>query len=176
MSLILVGKRFGRFQASAAAGAAEDRCALTLDMDKCICCHKCEVDCKIENLVPEGIRLLRMVGLSPEESDGELRTYNVRASCHQCQLPACVSACPTGALKKSPEGIVYQDATACVGCRICELVCVNPGALSYDQGAKKILKCDLCLKRLHDGLEPACVAGCLMKALSIERVADLGIR
>ena len=118
-----------------------------------------------------------MVGLNPEESDGELRTYNVRASCHQCQLPACVSACPTGALKKSPEGSftrTRQPASACQG--YASWSASIAGTLSYDQSAKKILKCDLCLKRLHDGLEPACVAGCLMKALSIKKVADLAIR
>jgi len=173
MSSILLGKQPSLRKAPDGTVTSEDHYSLVLDLDKCIRCHKCEIDCKLENLVPEGVRLLRMVGIGPEELDGELRTFNVRASCSQCHLPACVSTCPTGALRKSPEGVVIQDAALCVGCRICELACPNLGTLSYDRGAKKMLKCDFCMERLEDGLLPACVEGCLMGALVIKKGEDL---
>ena len=172
MSLILLGKQPSLRKAPNGTVTSEDHYSLVLDIDKCIRCHKCEIDCKLENLVPEGVRLLRMVGIGPEELDGELRTFNVRASCSQCHLPACVSTCPTGALRKSPEGVVIQDEALCVGCRICELVCPNLGTLSYDRGAKKMLKCDFCMEKLDDGLLPACVEGCPMGALVIKKGKD----
>ncbi|MCL5022931.1 MAG: 4Fe-4S ferredoxin [Nitrospirae bacterium] len=173
MSLILLGKQAILRQASDETATSEDHYSLVLDISKCIRCHKCEIDCKLENLVPEGVRILRMVALGPEEWDGELRIFNVRASCFQCHLPACVSACPTGALRKSPEGVVIRDEALCVGCRICELTCPNCGTLSYDKRTKQMLKCDFCLKRLDNGLLPACVEGCLMGALAIKKGKDL---
>src|SRR3990172_8150545 len=173
MSLILLGKQPILQKAPHETVTSEDHYSLVLDINRCIRCHKCEVDCKLENLVPEGVRLLRMVGVGPEELDGELRTFNVRASCSQCHLPACVSTCPTGALRKSPEGVVIQDEALCVGCRICELVCLNLGTLGYDRVTKQMLKCDFCIERLKDGLLPACVEGCPMGALVIKKGEDL---
>ena len=39
--------------------------------------------------------------------------------CLHCLEPACVSACPTTALKRQPDGPVTYDADQCIGCRYC---------------------------------------------------------
>ncbi|MFA6500069.1 MAG: 4Fe-4S dicluster domain-containing protein, partial [Desulfurivibrionaceae bacterium] len=36
-------------------------------------------------------------------------------SCYHCEDPFCVTICPTGAMKKREDGIVYVDAATCIG-------------------------------------------------------------
>jgi Fe-S-cluster-containing dehydrogenase component len=42
------------------------------------------------------------------------------------------------------------------------------GVLTVDADGRGVLKCDLCIERLADGQEPACVAGCPTKAVTFE--------
>src|ERR1035437_6948484 len=58
---------------------------------------------------------------------GDPRGYhivNVLHKCMHCVNPACVAACPVGALHKTADGTatVYDD-NKCIGCRYCMVAC-----------------------------------------------------
>ncbi|MDW7740090.1 MAG: 4Fe-4S dicluster domain-containing protein [Bacillota bacterium] len=78
--------------------------------------------------------------------------------CRQCKKPKCVEACPTGALTKGEEWILF-DESLCDSCGLCVEACPFDAIWLVEE---KLLKCDLC-----DG-NPQCVAVCPGKALVYE--------
>jgi Fe-S-cluster-containing dehydrogenase component len=59
---------------------------------------------------------------------------------------------------------VVLDVTKCTGCKLCVFACPF-GLISFDSVNKVVAKCDLCLRRIEEGKEPACVSTCLTRAL-----------
>ena len=55
------------------------------------------------------------------EKPGGLDYAFMMRRCFHCLEPACVSACPTTALYRQPDGPVTYDADKCIGCRYCML-------------------------------------------------------
>ena len=49
--------------------------------------------------------------------------YSVSLGCQHCQDPACIPACPAGAISKNANGIVTVNQELCIGCRYCEWAC-----------------------------------------------------
>ena len=47
----------------------------------------------------------------------------VKNQCLHCENPACASACPVEALKKTKDGPVVYNFDRCIGCRYCMLAC-----------------------------------------------------
>ncbi len=45
--------------------------------------------------------------------------------------------------------------------------------IQLDTDSKKALKCDMCIDRLREGNEPACVANCVLSALVYGDLEDL---
>ncbi|HEX9149195.1 MAG TPA: 4Fe-4S dicluster domain-containing protein [Thermoanaerobaculia bacterium] len=150
-----------------------------VDLNYCISCKACEVACKTWNAVPtdRGIRWRRVVdellGVVPRTT-----AYSVSLACNHCENPACVRACPNGALTMRADGLVVHDKTKCVGCRYCESVCPY-GAPQYDAVEKVMTKCTGCFDRVDQGLLPACVDACPAEALKFGPLAEIdreGIR
>ena len=85
--------------------------------------------------------------------------------CHHCVKPACMAACPTGAIYRHGENepVLYDDEK-CNSCFECVEACPF-GAISVKPEGKKVLKCDLCIERLAQHKLPACVAACPTAAL-----------
>ena len=182
--------------------------ATLIDTTKCIGCRSCQVTCKQWNdLSGEQTRLQGSLGLqnpvtlsantftlvtcaeiADEGAPGGVRYVFTKRQCMHCDEPACVSACPATALRKTASGAVVYDAGKCIGCRYCMLACpFGAPTAEWDSLAPKIRKCTLCQDRLiqpvpteRDGREltekerkrfseteaiPACVKQCPAGAL-----------
>jgi Fe-S-cluster-containing dehydrogenase component len=66
--------------------------------------------------------------------------------------------------KRPKDGIVFVDENLCVGCKSCITACPW-GAPQWNPEKGKVVKCDFCIDRIDQGLEPACVAKCVTKCL-----------
>ena len=87
--------------------------------------------------------------------------------CNHCSRPACVEACPNGAMYKREDfGIVLRDETACRGTGQCARAC--PYKKIYLNQVEKISQhCIGCFPRLEKGVAPACVRQCPGRAVFI---------
>jgi Fe-S-cluster-containing dehydrogenase component/formate-dependent nitrite reductase membrane component NrfD len=141
-----------------------------VDQTRCIGCHACTTACRSENSVPIGVTRTYVkhvdVGTFPQAR----RAFQV-TRCNQCDDAPCVTACPTSAMFRRPDGIVDFDKAACIGCKACMAACpydaifINPD----DHSAEK---CNLCAHRLEVGLEPACVVVCPAEAILVGDLND----
>lgn len=144
---------------------------IKLNKDRCISCHACEVHCKVKNNVPQGIQLNKIMISGPSVDKNGKLTYTMKYQpCFHCKKPECVAACPTGAMSiRDADGLVYVRETLCDGCKSCMEACPW-GVPQFNVLTGKIMKCDYCMDRIDNGLNPACVAGCTAHALSFVRL------
>src|SRR5678816_4862004 len=96
--------------------------AKVIDQTRCIGCHACTTACKSENLVPLSVTRTYVkhvdIGVFPQAR----RAHQV-TRCNQCAHAPCVTACPTTAMFKRPDGIVDFDKSICIGCKACMAAC-----------------------------------------------------
>ncbi len=80
--------------------------------------------------------------------------------CNHCTHPACLDACPRGAIeKREADGIVRINEDRCRGYRFCMEAC--PYKRIYFNVHRKIAqKCIFCFPRLEKGVAPACARQC----------------
>ena len=82
-------------------------------------------------------------------------------TCNHCTNPACVAACPSGALyKRGEDGIVLVSQDACRGWRACVVACPYK-KVYYNWKSGKAEKCILCYPRLETGQVQACFHSCV---------------
>ncbi|MEK9594970.1 MAG: 4Fe-4S dicluster domain-containing protein [Rhodospirillaceae bacterium] len=173
---------------------------LVIDLDICVGCHACAVNCKEWNSGGHsapmtdwnayggetdsagqdegawGVWFNRINAY--EAGDGtESQTVYFPRSCLHCADAKCVTVCPTGAsYKRSSDGIVLVDADLCIGCKLCSWACPY-GAREYDATDKVMKKCTLCVDRIYNENVPeaeripACVSTCPVGA---RHYGDLG--
>ncbi len=153
---------------------------LVIDLDICVGCHACAVNCKEWNTgghsapltdtdpygaEPDGVWFNRVH--SYEAGDGaDGRTVHFPKSCLHCEDAPCVTVCPTGAsYKREEDGIVLVNADTCIGCKLCSWACPY-GAREFDVDEGVMKKCTLCVDRIYnETLEeeervPVCVSTC----------------
>ncbi|MDE2583269.1 MAG: 4Fe-4S dicluster domain-containing protein [Rhodospirillales bacterium] len=172
------------------------RLGLVIDLDTCVGCHACAVNCKewntsghaapLTDFQPyaaqqDGVWLNRVHTYEAGTSDGgngvTSRTVHFPRSCLHCAEPACVTVCPTGAsYKRAEDGIVLVNADICIGCKLCSWACPY-GAREFDADQGVMRKCTLCIDRIYNETipekerVPACVKTCPAQA---RHFGDLG--
>ncbi len=103
----------------------------------------------------------------------DIQIIPLSMGCNHCSDPACVKACPTGAHhKRTEDGLVVINTDKCIGCGNCAKACPY-GAPELDEKAHKMTKCDACLNRLEQGLQPICVEACPQRALEFGDIEEL---
>ena len=160
----------------------EKKLGLVIDLDICVGCHACAVNCKewntgghmapLTDLNPygkgqTGVWFNRIHTFEVDCGDGQANmTVHFPKSCLHCEDAACVTVCPTGAsFKRAADGIVLVDEDKCIGCKLCSWACPY-GAREFDEDQGVMKKCTLCIDRIYnENLEevdrvPACVSTC----------------
>jgi Fe-S-cluster-containing hydrogenase component 2 len=125
---------------------------IVVNLDICGGCRTCEAVC---SLYKEGISNpeLARIQVFKDELGGYICEPMV---CKQCDDPACLLACPTGALHvDGMSGARVIDEKECIGCKSCMEACsFTPPRIRFNAAKSKSFKCDLC-----NG-DPQCVKFC----------------
>jgi formate dehydrogenase iron-sulfur subunit len=146
---------------------------ILVDVTRCTACEKCIAACVSRNdgdiWVAERDRATTTDGLSSHRLSTVVKVDDGRfakKSCMHCLEPSCVSACLVGGLTRTKDGPVIYDRDKCIGCRYCMLACpFHIPRYQWDKTIPFVAKCDMCLDRISNGQEPACVEACPEKAL-----------
>lgn len=173
-------------------GNTQKKLGLVIDLDICVGCHACAVNCKEWNsgghaapltdknpygAEPIGVWFNRIHTFEVSGGEEPSRTVHFPKSCLHCEDAACVTVCPTGAsFKREEDGIVLVNESKCIGCKLCSWACPY-GAREYDADEGVMKKCTLCIDRIYnekmDEVDrvPACVSTC---PVSARHFGDLG--
>jgi len=128
---------------------------LVMEEEACVGCKACEVACKQENGVPDGIQYIRVWEDGPKAAEGRLTFVFRTRVCRHCDDPPCLAACSAEAISRRDDGVVVLDPESCIGCGLCVDACPF-GAIAFDAERGIASKCNLCYKRIDGGLLPAC--------------------
>ncbi|MEL7229730.1 MAG: 4Fe-4S dicluster domain-containing protein [Pseudomonadota bacterium] len=151
---------------------------LVIDLDTCVGCHACVINCKEWNTSGYGTALsdqdpyganptgawlnrIHTFEVTPTKpkgqgegqvigTAGDARVVHFPKSCLHCEDAPCVTVCPTGAsYKRAEDGIVLVDEEKCIGCGLCAWSCAY-GAREMDAAAGVMKKCTLCVDRIYN--------------------------
>ena len=145
---------------------------MVIDLDRCIGCMGCQVACKMENEVALGSSRIRVLPMGPTGIYPDLEMYFMPVMCQQCEDPACIRVCPTGAsYKRNEDGDVLIDQEICIGCLSCKKAC--PYELNNFNNEMRVMdKCTLCSHLQEEGEQPACVRNCAGRAMMFGDIND----
>jgi molybdopterin-containing oxidoreductase family iron-sulfur binding subunit len=155
------------------------RWGMLIDTTQCKSgCNDCVTACNQENGLSGGTKStdsqwMRKIEIKDVSSGREL---SLPMMCQHCANPPCVDVCPTTASFKRADGIVLVDKHRCIGCRYCMMACPykarsfvheplsdqNP---DVPRGKGTVESCTLCVHRVDQGQQPACVEACTNKAI-----------
>jgi formate dehydrogenase iron-sulfur subunit len=147
-----------------------------VDTTTCIGCKACEVACLEWNgytfsettfnntyqTMPETAwNYWNLIKFNEHErEDGTLQLLMRKDQCMHCEEPGCLVACPAdGAIIQYANGIVDFQQDKCIGCGYCMSGCPF-NIPKFSPTARKVFKCTLCVDRVTQGLEPACIKSC----------------
>jgi tetrathionate reductase subunit B len=99
------------------------------------------------------------------------RSVRTPLMCQHCGRPPCADVCPTTATFRRADGVVLVDRHRCIGCRYCVMACpfnvrfflgdnVPDRERRSPRGKGTAEGCTLCVHRIDEGRQPACVEAC----------------
>ena len=117
---------------------------LLVDTKKCAGCQSCMMACSLTHHGETNQSLSRIQ--ITQDPWGNFPNDITIAQCRQCAYPACLAACPTGALHADAKtGVRTVDASKCIGCERCVNACpFTPSRALWNFEEKHAQKCDLC--------------------------------
>ncbi|MBO8127504.1 MAG: 4Fe-4S dicluster domain-containing protein [Firmicutes bacterium] len=137
------------------------RYVMVINTKECVRCRTCYVACKVKNSLPIGKKygteyhrlsfLEEEIGTFPNVK----RTF-YPTHCNHCNNPACLKACPVGAIYKADDGRVLTDGDKCIQCGRCVEACPYQARFINEEKGKAD-HCDYCFDR---GTKPACAELC----------------
>jgi protein NrfC len=146
---------------------------ILVDTKKCQGCMTCMLACSLVHEGKENLSLSRIQVI--ENPFGRFPEDITVDQCRQCLEPACLEACPTGALHVDHENgnVRRVDVDECIGCMSCVHACAYlPSRAIWNFEEQHAQKCDLCAVTPHwnenggpDGKQ-ACVQVCPAGAIS----------
>ncbi|MEE8715467.1 MAG: 4Fe-4S dicluster domain-containing protein [Coriobacteriales bacterium] len=165
---------------AASDSASASQYGMVIDTTVCVGCQTCVVSCIVAHELSEGVQWGHVLSLDGDVAYQPTGAFpNPRLAfratlCNHCSNPACVAACPVGAMAKDPAtGIVSVDQDECIGCGSCVEACpYEVPTLDPDTG--KSSKCMLCASRVSAGQVPYCVESCPANARYFGDLADPG--
>ena len=132
------------------------RKVITVDIERCMGCKTCEFACAVAHSASKDMYAIIASGEKPGHRI-TVEAYGRKAipvNCNHCEEPACIMACPTGALHRREEGgPVLTNSEYCIGCRMCVQACPF-GVIAVREDGKGVLKCDLCICLLYTSPSP----------------------
>lgn len=137
--------------------------------DRCMGCHSCETACAVEHSSGKSLYSAMLEKPAPRRRvfvEWVAPDKSMPVLCRHCEDAPCMHACISGAISRTPEGVVVTDAEKCIGCWTCVMVCPF-GVINRHLETHKAYRCDRCPGREI----PACVDACPTNAL-IYRTAD----
>ena len=155
----------------------------TIDISKCSGCYNCQLACKDEHAgnewlpyaaaQPEIGQFWMKVEERVEGTLPKVKIHYLPRLCNHCEHPACMAACPQGAIEKRADGLVLILPEKCSGCGDCAKAC--PYGVIYPNAEQKIFqKCTGCAHLLDHGIkQPRCVEACPTEALRFGEESEL---
>ena len=168
------------------------RYAMAIDLTRCFGCQACAAACKVANNLPKQVAyntVHTQGGAHTDTAAGQFPDCTLSYlpfQCQHCTDAPCVEVCPTGATQKRDDGIVWVDATQCIGCDSCIAACPYQddyrvrthvsGEPEYYLDvavgeadapvhmAETVEKCTFCKNLVDRGEEPACMQLCPARA------------
>ena len=185
--LVLVG--LANAKAPEAEVTNATRWGMLVDTGKCTNCGDCVTACDEEHgLTPAAgqentstdAEWIRMVELKNKNTG---KVTSLPLMCQHCENPPCVDVCPTGASFKRADNIVLVDKHTCIGCRYCMMACpykarsfihekIENQVPDTPRGMGTVESCNLCVNRVDDGQQPACVEACQEQVIVFGNLKD----
>ena len=146
---------------------------ILVNSERCLGCRSCELACAVSHSQSKSLFTSLAETKKPLKRIFVHQTVSkkIPLSCRHCEEAPCIDACITGAMHRTPDGVVTNvDGTAeCTGCWMCVMVCPY-GVIRSEARRRVALKCDrTCLDA--SGV-PACVKACPTGALTYIEVDD----
>lgn len=142
------------------------RYGMVIDLKHCVRCRTCYVACKVVSGLPTQFEANKLYSriYYEEWEEGEyplVVKLFIPIQCMHCQNAPCIDACEKKAIHRRDDGVIVIDKDKCKDCtdRKCIEVCPYK-AIYYNVKWESADKCDFCLKRVNEGLQPYCVEMC----------------
>lgn len=152
--------------------------------EQCIGCKQCEVACAVAHSQSKSLFLSVFESPLPKPrihaEPGVLLNTAFPNKCRHCNPAPCITTCPTAAMVRHPDfpDIVIVEDRKCIACGMCAMVCpfdviTYHAAPGVPEKPSVAFKCDNCIERQREGLEPACVEVCKVNALEFGEINEL---